>query len=99
MRALRRYLTSNRDFILNYVDENLPGVRVTKPEATYLMWMDCTELKLKPSPYEFFLKEAKVAFSNGGAFGEGNSQFVRLNFGTTRRILSEGLEQVRKSLS
>jgi cystathionine beta-lyase len=98
LKALRRYLTANRDFVLKYVDENLPGVRVTKPDATYLMWMDCTELKLKPTPYEFFLKGAKVALSDGRSFGNGSGQFVRLNFGTTRGILTDGLERVRKSL-
>lgn len=96
--GLRKYLTVNRDFILKYVDENLPGVRVTEPDATYLMWLDCSELKLQPSPYEFFLKEGKIALSNGGKFGKGNEQFVRLNFGTSRRILTQGLDRIRKSL-
>ena len=96
--ALRRYLTANRDFIMEYVDRNLPGVRMTKPDATYLIWLDFSELKLKPSPYEFFLKEAKVALSPGGKFGEDCGQFVRLNFGTTRRLVEEGLTRIRKAL-
>jgi len=98
LKALRRYLTSNRDFILNFVDNHLPGVRVTIPDATYLIWLDFTELKLKPTPYEFFLKEAKVALSDGGIFGKGSSQFVRLNFGTSRRILKEGLTRMKQAL-
>ena len=98
LRELRRYLTGNRDFILDYVEKNLPGVRVTKPDATYLMWLDFSEYKLQPSPFEFFLKEAKVAFSDGGRFGKGNEQFVRLNFGTTRKILKQGLERISKAL-
>ncbi len=80
LKALRRYLTANRDFILEYVEQNLPGVRTTKPDATYLMWLDFSEYKLDPAPYEFFLKEAKVAFSPGAAFGKGSEQFVRFNF-------------------
>lgn len=98
LKALRKYLTANRDFLLEYVRERVPGVRVTKPDATYLAWLDCSELKLKPSPYEFFLKEAKVAFSDGGKFGKGSGQFVRLNFGTSRRTLEEGLSRMRKAL-
>lgn len=96
--ALRRYLTANRGFIIEYIERNLPGVRMTKPDATYLLWLDFSELKLKPSPYEFFMKHAKVAFSDGGKFGEGCEQFVRLNFGTTRRVVKEGLERIRKAL-
>jgi len=76
----------------------LPGVRMTKPDATYLIWLDCAELRLKPSPYEFFLKQAKVALGDGGKFGKGNEQFVRLNFGATRRVLVDGLARMRKAL-
>jgi cystathionine beta-lyase len=91
-------LTGNRDFIIQYLEENLPDVRMTKPDATYLLWLDCSALKLKPTPYEFFLREAKVALSNGTNFEKGGEQFIRLNFGTTRRILMKALERVRKSL-
>ncbi|WKZ47415.1 MAG: PatB family C-S lyase [Anaerolineales bacterium] len=98
LNALRCYLTGNRDFVMDYVKKNLPGVRTTKPDATYLIWLDCSQLNLKPSPYEFFLKEAKVALSDGVKFGKGNEQFVRLNFGTSRRILEQGLERMRKAL-
>jgi cysteine-S-conjugate beta-lyase len=98
LKALRRYLTSNRDFIIEYIEKNLPGVRMTKPDATYLLWLDFSELKLQPSPYEFFLKKAKVAFSDGKVFGEDCRQFVRLNFGTTRKVVMEGLERIQKAL-
>lgn len=98
LKALRKHLTANRNFVLDYVDRHLPSVRVTKPDATYLIWLDCSELKLKPSPYKFFLKEANVALSDGGKFGKGNEQFVRLNFGTSRLILKQGLDRVHKVL-
>lgn len=98
LRALRRYLTINRDFILEYVETNLPGVRLTRPDATYLLWLDFSEYKLQPSPYEFLLQEAKVGLSNGARFGKESEQFVRLNFGTSRKILEQGLERIRKAL-
>jgi cystathionine beta-lyase len=98
LKDLRRYLTDNRDFVVSYVEKNLPGIRVTRPDATYLIWLDCSDLGLKPTPYEFFLKKAKVALSDGGKFGKGNEQFVRLNFGTTRRTLLQALERMKKAL-
>jgi len=98
LKSLRRYLTSNRDFAIKYLETHIPNLRVTKPDATYLMWLDCSELKLKTSPYEFFLKNAKVAFSNGMYFGADCEQCVRLNFGTTRQVLTDALERVQKSL-
>jgi cystathionine beta-lyase len=98
LKALRKYLTANRDFLVDYVTGRLPMLRITIPDATYLAWLDCSELNLQPSPYEFFLKEAGVALGDGGRFGKGSEQFVRLNFGTSRKILKQGLERIRKAI-
>ena len=98
LRELRRYIKGNRDFLVDYVTENMPGVRITIPEATYLAWLDFTQVELRSSPYEFFLKEAKVALSDGAIFGETGKGHVRLNFGTSRRILTRGLERMHKAL-
>ncbi|GAB4505808.1 MAG: PatB family C-S lyase [Anaerolineales bacterium] len=101
--ALRSYLTANRDFVVEFVREQLPGLRVSVPEATYLAWLDCGELvasgRIQGSPYEFFLKEAQVAFNDGADFGPGGLNFVRLNFGCPRALLEEGLERLRKALA
>jgi cystathionine beta-lyase len=96
--ALRQYLTDNREFLLEYVSRDMPGVRVTVPQATYLAWLDFTEWNLRDSPYEFFLKNAKVALSDGKIFGETGTGHVRLNFGTSRKILKEGLDRMRRAL-
>jgi cystathionine beta-lyase len=99
---LLAYLTANRDFLVEYVSEYLPDIRITRPAATYLAWLDCSELVRKGiisgSPFDFFLKEAKVAFGEGKIYGEASAEFVRLNFGCTRRTLKQGLDRVRDSL-
>lgn len=99
LKELRSYLTDNRDYLVNYVTRHFPSMRTTIPDATYLAWMDCTELKLKPSPCEFFMKEAQVALGEGSKFGKESKQFVRLNFGTSRKILKDGLDRMRKALA
>ena len=98
LKELRRYLTGNRDFLVDYIGEYMPDVRVTLPDATYLAWLDFTPLKLKKSPFDFFMKKAKVALSDGKIFGTGGDGHVRLNFGTSRRILEQGLDRMRKAL-
>jgi cystathionine beta-lyase len=95
---LRRYLTGNRDFLVEYVSEYLPEVKLTNPSATYLGWLDFSAYELPVSPFDFFLKNAKVALSDGKIFGKGSEGFVRLNFGTSRSLLEQGLERIRKSL-
>ena len=96
--GLRKYLTANRDFLVDYVTKYLPDVYLTNPDATYLAWLDFTRLKLKKTPFDFFMKEAKVALSDGKIFGEDHKGYVRLNFGTSRKILKQGLDRIRKAL-
>ena len=98
LHSLNQYLTASRDFMVEYVTEKMPGVRITIPDATYLAWLDFTQLELKKSPYEFFLKEAKVALSDGKVFGKEGEGRVRLNFGTSRRLLKQGLDRMRKAI-
>ena len=98
LKDLRKYLTGNRDFLVDYVTKNMPQVRITIPAATYLAWLDFTHTEIDGSPFEFFLKNAKVAVSEGKIFGEAGEGHVRLNFGTSRKILKQGLERMRKAL-
>jgi cystathionine beta-lyase len=98
LRALRTYLTANRDFLTEYVTGNLPMLRFTIPDATYLAWLDCSRLGLEPSPYKFFLERAGVALSDGRRFGKGSEQFVRLNFGTSRKTLKHGLDRLNRAV-
>ena len=99
---LRNYLTGNRDFLVDFVTEHLPGVRTTLPASTYLGWLDFSELvragKITGSPFEFFLKESKIAFSDGKIFGKGYENFVRVNFGCPRSTLVTALERIKKKL-
>ncbi len=98
LKELRRYLTGNRDFLVEYVTKYMPGVRTTIPEATYLGWLDFTQTRIKGSAYDFFLKEAKVALSAGKIFGAESKGYIRINFGTSRKLLKQGLDRMRKAL-
>jgi cystathionine beta-lyase len=95
---LLRYLTSNRDFLVDYVTEYMPNVRTTIPDATYLGWLDFTQAGIEGSPFEFFRDKAKVGLSDGKIFGKEGEGHVRINFGTSRRLLKEGLERMRKAM-
>ncbi|MCL4829372.1 MAG: PatB family C-S lyase, partial [Caldilinea sp.] len=84
--ALRAYLTANRDFAVAYVEEHLPGVNYTVPEATYLLWLDLRGLG-EAKPAEMLMQQAKLAVNEGTWFGAGGEGFVRLNFGCPRSTL------------
>ena len=96
---LLEYLTANRDFMVDYIAGHLPTLRTTVPEATYLAWFDCREAGIPGNPYEFFLKQARVALNDGVAFGPGGQGFVRLNFACPRAQLVEALERMKQALA
>ncbi|MGD9091982.1 MAG: PatB family C-S lyase [Anaerolineales bacterium] len=92
------YLQVNRDYLHEFVRQDLPGVSMTGPEGTYLAWLDCQEAEIKGNPAEFFLQNARVALSDGSVFGSGGEGFVRLNFGCPRPLLAEALDRIKRSL-
>jgi cystathionine beta-lyase len=97
---LLRYLEANRDYLADYVRRHLPGVAMARPEGTYLAWIDCRRAGAAAvDPYTFFLERAKVALNDGALFGRGGQGFVRLNFGSPRSLLTEGLERMRRALA
>jgi cysteine-S-conjugate beta-lyase len=92
------YLEANRDFLYDFVGNELPGLNMVKPEGTYLAWIDCRGANLE-KPYEFFLNNARVALSDGAIFGTEGQGFVRLNFGCPRSMLEEALQRMKQALT
>jgi len=103
LEELRRYLTANRDWLVDFVARELPGVRVTVPDATYLAWLDFSDLvnlgKIGPDPSKFLLRHARVALNPGAEFGPGGEHFARLNFGCPRSTLVEALDRIRSAVT
>jgi cystathionine beta-lyase len=92
------YLEANRDLAVDFVNKELPGVRLRPSEGTYLAWLDCRQAanrRVAADPYIFFLEEARVALNNGSNYGQGGQGFVRLNFGCPRSMLRQALERMK----
>ncbi|WP_309398286.1 MalY/PatB family protein [Cerasicoccus maritimus] len=97
--ALIEQLTSNRDYLYNFVSQSLPGIEFQqKMEATYLAWMNVEGLKAKgvANPHAFFVENG-VGLSPGSDFADGN--YLRLNFGCPRSILEQALDRMAKAVA
>lgn len=103
-------LERNRELLTEIIAEQLPGLTLIRPEATYLAWLDCRALGIpvtdRPGvvseldgPARMFLDRARVALSSGHVFGTGGAGFVRLNFATSPAILREALRRMRDAIS
>ena len=93
------YLAANRDYVIQYLRDYMPTIRTTHPEATYLMWLDCSASAIPGNPHEFFLQKAKVALNDGAMFGPGGEGFVRLNIACPLSTLTEALQRMRTALA
>ena len=97
--ALLDYLAANRNHLLAEIRRRFPQIGVVTPQATFLAWLDCTNLRLPKDAAEFFLERGKVGFSAGPEFGAGYRQHVRLNFGCPRTLLDDGLDRMAAALA
>lgn len=95
---LKDYLWENVRFTVDYLQENLPQVKVIEPEASFLIWLDCRQLEMSQQELvSFFINEAKLALNDGAMFGPGGKGFMRLNIGTPRSNLERALRQLKEA--
>ncbi|AFP32645.1 MalY/PatB family protein [Marinobacter sp. BSs20148] len=96
---LMDYLQANRDFVVNQVSQRLPGINVSAPEGTYLMWLDCRALGLDDTGLKrLFVEQAGVGMNPGVSFGANGSGFMRLNIGCPRATLEQVIERIQAAL-
>ncbi len=96
--ALIAHLQANRDALLEAVATRLPGVRMRKPEGTYLAWLDFRDTRAAADPAAFLLDRARVGVNPGPDFGTQGAGFVRLNFGCPRALLEDGIARIQAAL-
>ncbi|MEP7160913.1 MAG: MalY/PatB family protein [Dermatophilaceae bacterium] len=98
---LLAYLRGNRDYLVGALSAAVPGIGYVPPAATYLAWLDFTGVDaLKgEDPSAWLLHHAKVSVNPGPAFGPGGEHHTRLNFGTSRAILSECVERMSEAIA
>lgn len=93
------YTQANIDFAIEYIYQNIPGVRCSTPEGTYLLWLDFRELHLPDKELkQLLIKEAKVGLNDGPSFGPGGNGFQRMNLASPKSIVEEGLRRIAQAL-
>ncbi|MBM3293900.1 MAG: putative C-S lyase [Candidatus Aminicenantes bacterium] len=98
--ALLTYLAENQDWAAGFLAERVPEIRLLRSEGTYLALLDCRALNLDQKALnEFFIREAKVYFSDGSLFGDELQGFERLNFACPRSVLAEALSRVERAVA
>ncbi|MEG0014487.1 MAG: MalY/PatB family protein [Cellulosilyticaceae bacterium] len=98
--ALVEYIEGNKCYVEEFVSEHLPMIRVTKSEATYLLWIDMRGLGLTPEALlEFMTHEAKIWINPGTLFGKCGEGYVRMNIATCRENVVRAMKNLRMAVS
>ena len=94
------YVEENVRFVEDFCREHIPGIRPLRPQASFLVWLDCHGLGLKHKELlNLFIDKAHLALNDGRMFGPGGEGVMRLNVGTPRSILRQALEQLAKAVN
>lgn len=93
------HLDGNMDYVVNFVKERIPEVKVRKSEGTYLIWLDFSGLGMTKEELSMFMqKEAKIALDDGFWFGENGAGFERMNIACPRYMVEEGMNRIENAV-
>lgn len=93
------YVRENIEYVKEYVEEHMPGVKVIDGEGTYLVWLDFRATGIEAEELDHrIIYDAKLWLDSGKIFGKTGLGFQRINVATPRKIVTECLERIRKIL-
>ncbi len=95
-----RYIEGNIDFVADFCRDHLPQVKVLKPQASYLVWLDFTQLGLDHKGLlSLLLDNAHVAMNDGAMFGHGGEQHARLNVAAPRQVIADVMQRIADAVN
>jgi cystathionine beta-lyase len=96
---LMHYVEGNVDLVMNFCHDRLPQIRPVRPEATYMIWLDCRAMGLNSTELNrFFVEQAGVGMNEGFRFGPGGEGFMRMNLACPRATVKKALEQIETAI-
>lgn len=92
---LMEYIDGNCILVRDQLAEQIPEIRVERPQATYLLWMDCRDTGMSDQELEdFFVKEGRLGLDAGKMFGPGGEGYMRMNVACPRSTVREALARL-----
>lgn len=99
-KQMLKYVEGNIDFVIDFLKNNLPRIKALRPQASFLVWLDCRELQLPHDELvHLFVDEAHLALNDGAMFGPGGEGFMRMNVASSRSVLRKALEQLTAAVT
>ena len=97
--AMLSYVEENVAFVCDYLRDHVPGIVAVRPQASFLIWLDCRGLGLaQDALIDLFVNRARLALNDGVAFGPGGEGHMRLNVGAPRAMLAEAMSRLEQAV-
>jgi cystathionine beta-lyase len=100
LNEMMEYIQGNIDLVMNYCHERLPQIKPLRPEATYMIWLDCRSMGMGGKLlHRFFIDKAGVGLNEGSLFGPGGEGFMRMNLACPRSTVERALRQIDTAIN
>ncbi len=97
--ALRCYLQKSKEIVSDYLQKNLPTLKLVPSDATYLLWIDCSKIADDASEFTDFLRnKTGLYLSAGKQYGGDGAKFFRMNIACSQKVLTDGLNRLKQGL-
>ncbi|MCL2063852.1 MAG: PatB family C-S lyase [Candidatus Cloacimonetes bacterium] len=99
LEALNEHLDSNRQYIHDFIENEIPQLKISDSESLYMAWIDFSALGLRQWELEdFMINKAKLGLVTGTKFGENGLGFMRMNFACSRKVLEKAMLNLKKEI-
>jgi len=96
LNELIKYLEGNVNYAYNFINDEIPSVKLIKPQGSFLLWLDFRETGYSHQEVgERLIKIAKLGLNDGAAFGKEGIGFRRMNIGAPLSVVKEGLNRLK----
>jgi cystathionine beta-lyase len=99
-KQMLEYVQGNVDFVVDFLNANIPQIKPMIPEASFLIWLNCEELCMETDElFDFFVQKAGLGLNKGTSFGQGGEYHLRLNVACSLSVLKRAMEQLLSAVS
>lgn len=99
LEELRQTLYENKQIVKDYLNEELPVIKLVECDATYLLWLDCSALNVSSKMLTEFLRQNQGVFISAGSdFGDKGDGFLRMNIACPSKLLKDGLDRLKRGV-
>lgn len=90
------YLEESLNYVIDFIENYIPKMKVIKPQGTFIIWLDCSNLNMNEKEIkEFFIRKCRLGLDEGSIFGQEGKYFMRMNIACSKKIIDEALNRIK----